>query len=194
MWTPATGSTSHFFIYKKSAPNKLYRLDYDILKQGRSAGKAGWEHNQKGVAKILKLGVSNHQPAGRLASAAGRTLRIAKYGGRALFVVGAVDSAWNIYAAESRVKQAVLETGAWAGALAGAAAGAKAGAAGGAAIGVWFAGAGAAPGAGVGGAIGSIGGGVVGFWGGKKVTKAVVEAIWVPLETEEWEIWNGPVQ
>lgn len=184
MWTPAGGTTSYFFAYKKSDPTKLYRLDYDVLKQGPNKGQVGWEHNQKGVAKILN--VKNHQPAGRAAAIAGTTLKIAKHGGRALFVLGAADSAMTIYAAENRITTAVSEAGGWAGALAGAYAGAKGGAAAGAAIGVWFGGAGELPGAAIGGAIGSIGGGIFGFLGGKKATEGIVEAVFVPLLTEDW--------
>ncbi len=78
-----TGSTSVLFLYRKSDPKKMYRLDYDRIKMGPKAGITGWEHNQKGVANILGLNVTNHQPAGRWGRLAGIGLRVYKWGGRA---------------------------------------------------------------------------------------------------------------
>lgn len=96
MWLPKTGSSSYVFIYKASDPNKVYRLDYDTLKVGPSAGQLGWEHNQKGVAKILGLTVKNHQPAGAAGRVAGSTVKILRYAGKPLLVVGMAQSAASI--------------------------------------------------------------------------------------------------
>ncbi|MGH7243395.1 MAG: RHS repeat domain-containing protein [Phycisphaerales bacterium] len=181
MWKPKTGSTSVLFIYKTDNPKKLYRLDYDKIKMGPNAGQLGWEHNQEGVAKILKLTVQNHQPAGRWASNAGRAIKLVKYGGRALFVLGAAQSAVEIYYSENRTRTIIIEAAGWAGAAAGAWGGAKIGAVGG----TFF-----SPGAGtaIGAVSGAIGGGIAGFWLGQTATQKVVDYYFFKTEQEEWKI------
>lgn len=177
-FTPKGGSTSVVFIYRKSKPKKMYRLDYDTLKQGPKAGTKGWEHNQKGVAKILKLKVTNHQPAGGWGKVAGNSAKVFKYGGRAMFIVGLAAEGVNIYYAENKAR-AIAKAG---GSLAGGAGGAWAGAKGGGAVGAWFGPWGAAIGAGIGG----LAGGALGAWGGGEATEAVYDLIVEPLEEEEW--------
>src|SRR3954468_12960241 len=88
VWRPSGGTTSVLFVYRKAKPGKMYRLDFDTLKKGANQGAKGWEHNQDGVAKILGLRVTNHQPAGGWAKAAGWACRVFRWGGRMLFLVG----------------------------------------------------------------------------------------------------------
>ena len=128
-WTPKAGTTSVLFVYKKSDIKKMYRLDWDTIKMGPKQGQMGWEHNQKGVAKVLKLTITNHQPAGGWGRAAGTALRVYKWGGRALFVAGLAASAVEIYYPENRLgpsrKPRAPSSGASAGRSWGAAGGAK---------------------------------------------------------------------
>jgi hypothetical protein len=174
---PKGGTTSVFFIYKKSKPKKMYRLDYDILKKGPKQGQMGWEHNQERVAKILDLKVTDHQPAGGWGRAAGTALRIYKWGGRALFIAGLAGMALDIYYAENKAR-AVAKAG---GALAGGVAGAKLGAVGGAEIGALF----GPVGAGIGAFLGGLVGGGLGAWGGSKATEYVYDLVVEALETED---------
>ena len=176
-WTPKGGTTSEFFIYKQSDPKKMYRLDYDTIKMGPKQGQVGWEHNQKGVAKILGLKVTNHQPAGGWGKAAGTAIRIYKWGGRALFVAGLVGTALEIYYAENKAR-AIAKTG---GAIAGGIGGAKLGAAGGAEAGAFF----GPVGAGIGAFLGGLIGGGLGAWGGSKATEYIYDLVVEPLEDED---------
>lgn len=185
MSLPPGGSSSYFFVYKKSNPNKMYRLDYDTLKSGAKAGEKGWEHNQKGVAEILELNVVNHQPAGSLASIAGTTVKVLRYGGRALLVVAIVDSALDIYYAPDKNAAIAKEAGGWAGTLVGAELGGEGGAAVGGGIGAFFFGAGAVPGAAIGAFVGSIVGGIGGYIGGKALASFTYHKL---TEEEEWVV------
>lgn len=189
MRVPKTGTTSVLFVYKKSNPNKLYRLDYDVLKMGPNAGQQGWEHNQSGVAKILNLAVTNHEPAGAWASAAGKAIKVLRYGGKALLVVGAIESGIEIYYAPDKKGAILTEAGGWIGATGGAELGAEGGAAIGGAIGVWFFGAGAVPGAAIGAFIGGVGGGIAGYAGGKAAVSYVYHKL---TDEEEWIVVEPP--
>jgi len=169
-------TTSVLFVVNKNQPKKMYRLDFDVLKQGPKVGVRGWEHNQKGVAKVLGLQVTNHQPAGGWARAAGRAIQMFKWGGRALFVVGVGSELVEIHYALDRTR-AVLGGIASVG---GAAGGAVAGAAAGARIpGPWFVKAG-----------GVLIGGAAGGWAGSKLAKAATQMAYdyfvTPLDGEEW--------
>lgn len=176
-WMPKGGTTSMFFIYKKSDPKKMYRLDHDNVKMGPKQGQMGWEHNQKGVAKVLGLKVTNHQPAGGWGRAAGTAIRIYKWGGRAVFVAGLVGMAAEIYYAENKAR-AVAKAG---GAIAGGIGGAKLGAAAGGKAGAFF----GPIGAGVGAFLGGLIGGGLGAWGGSKATEYVYDLVVEPLEDED---------
>ena len=176
-WTPKGGTTSVLFLYKKSDIKKMYRLDWDTIKMGPKQGQLGWEHNQKGVSKILGLKVTNHQPAGGWGRAAGTALRVYKWGGRALFVAGLVGSAVEIYYAENKAR-AIAKTG---GALAGGFGGAKLGAAGGAKAGSYF----GPVGAGIGTFLGGLIGAAAGAWFGGKVAGYVYDLIVDRLEEED---------
>jgi uncharacterized protein RhaS with RHS repeats len=182
MHIPKTGSTSYFFIYKATDPNKLYRSDYDLLKVGPNAGQQGWEDNQKGVAKILNLKVCNHQPAGRGARIAGGTLKILRYAGKPLLVIGVAQSAAEIgvaaYRGEDVKRTIVQEAGTWAGAIGGACGGAKLCGWAGAYAGPW--------GAGVGVVVGGIGGGIGGAILGRTVSVVVYDFVVEQLQEEEW--------
>jgi rubredoxin len=123
VWIPPKGTTSVFFIYKKDNPKKMYRLDYDVLKKGPKAGTKGWEHNQKGVKKVLGITVDNHQPAGGWGKVAGVSILIFKWGGRSLFVIGSVASAIEIYYALDWKRAAAKVIGGTGGAIAGVAGG-----------------------------------------------------------------------
>lgn len=183
-WVPKGGTTSEFFIYEKSDPKKMYRLDYDTLKMGPKQGQMGWEHNQKGVAKVLNLKVTNHQPVGGWGRAAGVGIRIYKWGGRALFVAGLVGTVLEIYYAENK-RRAIAKAG---GALAGGIAGAKVGALGGAKVGGWF----GPVGAGIGAFVGGLIGGGLGAFAGSKATEYVYDLVAEPLEDEDdWMVLTG---
>jgi len=180
-WRPSGGSNSVLFIYKKDNPTKLYRLDWDTLKSGPRAGEEGWEHNQRGVAEILKLEVVNHQPAGTLGSFAGQTITVFKWGGRAMLVVGVAFSAWDIYKAQNKPREVVGQVGGWTGAVAGGSAFAE----GGAEVGAVF---GAVPGAVAGALIGGVVGGAGGFFVGYHGSKIVYDWVFQQLEKEEYII------
>ena len=191
MRIPRTGTTSVLFIFKKDNPNKLYRLDYDTLKSGPNMGKKGWEHNQKGVAKILDLKVTNHQPGGKGAALAGRSIGVLRYGGKALVVVGLFNAGVEFYYAQDRTRVVVKHGGGMAGAWAGARVGAKGGAAI-AAIGGQFGPQVAVPEevvtVPVGAIIGGVVGGVAGFWGGEKLATTVYDRVYIPVREEEWMV------
>ena len=197
MRVPRGGTTSVLFIFKKDNPNKLYRLDYDILKSGPKAGSKGWEHNQKGVARILNMTVTNHQPGGRGAAIAGNTIKVLKHGGKALVFIGVLNAGVELYQAQDKVRVLVKHSSGFAGAWLGA----KVGASGGASI------------AAIGGqlgpqvavpeeivtvpiaaTVGAIGGGIVGFWAGEKISTTVYDRIYVPVahEEEEWVVLDQP--
>ncbi len=171
-------TTSVLFVVNKNEPKKMYRLDFDVLKQGPKAGVKGWEHNQKGVAKVLGLKVTNHQPAGGWGRAAGHAIRVFKWGGRALFVVGVASELVEIYYALDKTRAVIGAVASIGGGAAGAAGGAYAGARVGKFLGVWGA---------VGGAVI---GGVAGGWAGAKIAKAAAQTAYdyfvTPLEKEEW--------
>ena len=185
-WKPKGGSTSYLLVYKKANPNKVYRLDWDELKEGPMKGSQGWEHNQKGVKEVLNLEITNHQPAGRIASVTGSTLRIFKFFGRAMFVIAVIDSLVQIYYAKDRWKEVIVQSAGWTAAWAGARLGGSVGAEGGAEVGVWFDGVGAIPGGLIGGLGGSLVGGATGYFYGTKVTRKFFEL--TELSSEEWII------
>ncbi len=85
--------------------------------------------------------------------------KYAKWGGRALIVVGVASDLYEVYNSDNRARTITTIAGGWAGA--------SAGASGGAAIGAWAAGWGAIPGA--------IIGGIGGYFGGKKATEIVYD-------------------
>ena len=192
MRVPKKGTTSVLFIYKKSDPNKLYRLDYDTLTEGPRVGQKGWEHNQKGVSKILRLeeaGIRNEKPCGPLGKAAGRAITLFRHGGKALIVAGAISTGVELWHAEDKAKIVVREIGVWGGAWAGARIGAYAG--------------GVA--AGIGGQaglqaalpeevvtvpvavfVGGILGGIAGAWAGGTATETIYERVYTLMEAEEW--------
>lgn len=119
-------------------------------------------------------------------------LTVFKWGGKALFVVGAVSSAVEIYNAQNRPREIAAQIGGWTGAWAGAEMGGEGGAFAGGAIGVWVGGVGAAPGAVIGGVFGSVGGGIGGFWAGHKLVTKVWDWIFTPLEKEEYQVVECP--
>jgi len=189
--TSFKGSTSVLFIYQKSNPNIMYRLDYGPIVKGPNATTASvWHHNLKRVQQRLDLSVANHS-VGRGASAAGRAITIYKWGGRAMFAVGVAISAVDIYNAEDKQREIIVQLGGWTGAVAGGVLGVKGGAWVGGGVGVWFGGAGAAPGAVIGGFAGGLVGGAAGFFGGSKVTRYVYDTYFVPLTKEEWMVACG---
>jgi RHS repeat-associated protein len=177
-------SDSHLLIWKKGDPKKkIYRLDYG---HNAATGVTDWHHNQKGVATIRGLQVTNHSTQG--AQALGTTISVFRWAGRAAVVGGLAAGAYDIYQAEDRIREGVVQLGGFAGAAAGAWAGGKLGAGGGAAAGAFFIGAGAGPGALIGGAIGAIGGGAAGYWGGSTAAGHLYDWVFTPLAHEEWEI------
>lgn len=175
-------TTSVLFIINKREPKKMYRLDYDVLKKGPRAGDKGWEHNQKGVAKVLGLKVSNHQPAGGWARVAGRAIQVFKWGGRALFVVGVGSQTVAIYYALDR-RRAVWGTAAsLVGGAAAGAGGAVAGARAGRVLGPW------------GAAAGALLGGAAGGWAASQLAKSAAEMgydlLVTRIDQEEWSAFD----
>ena len=179
---PPGGTTSVFFVSRAANPNKMYRLDYDFLKEGPRFGQRGFEHNQEGVAKILKLGVTNHQPAGGWGRLAGRACQIFKFGGVPLFIYGVGKDVVSLYSALDRGRAAIQAAGRLAGGipagLVGAARGAKLGAR-------------AGP---VGAGAGFLLGGLLFGWFGAMLGEAVADwgycRLFIPLEAEEWEVFT----
>jgi len=98
-----------------------------------------------------------------------------KYGGRALVVVGVGISAYEIYAAEDRTREVVVQAGGLAGGLTGAGLGAKGGSIGGGAIGSIFPGPGTVIGGVAGGIFGGIFGGVSGYIAAEAITETVYD-------------------
>ena len=171
-------TTSVLFIVNKNQPKKMYRLDFDTLKKGPKAGQRGWEHNQKGVAKVLGLKVTNHQPAGGWARFAGRAITVFKWGGRTLFFVGVGSELVQIYYALDRTRAVLSAIASLGGGAAGAMGGASAGARVGSRFGPWGA---------VGGAVvGGVGGGWVGSTFAKAATQMAYDYFVTPLEQEQW--------
>jgi hypothetical protein len=186
------GSTSVLFIYQKSNPNIMYRLDYGPIVKGPNATTANvWHHNLSRVQQKLNLTVANHS-TGAGATTAGQAINIYKWGGRALFVVGVASSAAEIYYAEDKQREIIIQAGGWAGAAAGGYLGAKGGAVVGGAAGAPFAGVGAVPGAAIGGFLGGLGGGALGFWGGSNASRVVYDTYFTPLTKEEWIVACEP--
>jgi hypothetical protein len=194
--TDFKGSTSVLFVYQKSKPNVMYRLDYGPIVKGPQATPDNvWHHNLQRVQQKLNLSVDNHS-TGPGARAAGRAITIYKWGGTAMFVAGMANSGIQIYYAEDRMRETVVQVSGWAGAWAGA----RIGAAGGARGGAWVGGAitsetggwGAVPGAVVGGLGGGLVGGGFGFWGTSTVTGHVYDSLFYPLEKEEWQAVTCP--
>ncbi|REK29528.1 MAG: RHS repeat-associated core domain-containing protein [Planctomycetota bacterium] len=194
VWSPKN-STTAFFVYKKSNPSKMYRLDYHSLPTG-SNGPGVWHHNQKGVNRYAGLRATNHSVT-TSSKFTGRALTVLKWGGRGVFVVSVGMSAVDIYYAESKARAVTKTVGGFAGAYAGGWAGAK----GGAATGVFIAGvvgqAGpqlatpeeivTVPAGGIiGGFLGGIGGGILGAFIGTEVAETVYDWMFTPLEKEEW--------
>jgi uncharacterized protein RhaS with RHS repeats len=181
-------SASVLFIYEKNDPRKMYRLDYGLVAKGPSATTANvWHHNLHRVQQKLNLSVANHS-VGRGATAAGRAITIYKWGGRAMFAFGVANSALDIYYAEDKQRETIVQVGGWTGAATLGTIGAKGGAWVGGSVGAWFGGGGAVPGAAIGGFLGGLGGGAVGFWGGAKVTRYVYDTYLTPLINEEWVV------
>ena len=171
-------TTSVLFVVNKNEPKKMYRLDYDVLKNGPKAGVKGWEHNQKGVAKVLGLDVTNHQPAGGWGRAAGRAILVFKWGGRAFFVIGIGSEVVEVYRALDRRRAVVGAVASIGGGAAGAMAGAAGGARFGSRWGPW--------GAVIGGAVGGVAGGIAGAKVAKAAAQMAYDLFVTPLEKETW--------
>lgn len=198
MWVPNTGSTSKLLIYKAANPKKVFRLDYHAL--DNISGRPVWHYNTtKGFAKIKGLKATNHAATSG-ASAVGRILTIFRWGGRAMFVVGAGISAFDVYYAENKSREITRQVGGWTGAVVGGKYGAKGGAKIGVAIAAFAGQAGpqvATPeeivtvpaGVIIGSIVGAIGGGIVGWIAGTKTTETTFDWIFQPLEKEEWIIY-----
>lgn len=198
MWVPKSGSTTKLFIYKASNPKKVFRLDYHALQS--TSGRPTWHYNTtKGFANIVGLVSADHAVTpGAVVS--GRILTIFRWGGRAMFIVGAAMSAYEIYHAENKAREIMRQTGGWTGAITAgrycASAGAKLGA------GVMVAAGQFGPqvavpeelvtvpiGTIIGGAVGGVSCGVIGWFAGTEITETVYDWIFKPLEKEEWIIF-----
>ena len=117
-WVPKSGSTSPLIIYKADNPKKIFRLDYHPLDD--TAGMPVWHYNKtRGFARIRELSVANHATI-RSAAYTGRLLTVFRYGGRAMFVAGGATSAFQIYKASNRVREASVQVSGWAGGIVGA--------------------------------------------------------------------------
>lgn len=144
-------------------------------------------HNVYGkIEKVKGMKFTNHSQNG--AKSFIRTITVFKFAGKALFVTGALITAYEIYHAEDKTREVVRQVFGWAAASAGAYGGAKLGALAGAAVGAHAAGAGAAPGAVIGGFLGGIAGGIGGWWAGTTITEWVYDWLLTPLEKEEYNL------
>jgi len=181
--TPAGKTHGKLFIYKKGEVNTHYRLDYGPVKGG---GKAFHEHTS-GLNQVKGFQTVEHLPTLR-ASALGGSLNLLKWGGRATFFVGMAASAIEVYQAENKARQTVIEVTGMAGAIGAGVVGAKLGVGAGTSIGAFAAGGGAAPGAIIGGAIGGIGFGIGGYYAGAKVAAIAYDWTFSPPQSEEWVI------
>ena len=85
-----------------------------------TAGMPVWHYNKtRGFARIRELSVANHATI-RSAAYTGRLLTVFRYGGRAMFVAGGATSAFQIYKASNRVREASVQVSGWAGGIVGA--------------------------------------------------------------------------
>ena len=175
-------NTSALIIYKADNPKKLYRLDLGEIHGGPNKGEYGWHHNQEGLREVV--GVTNYTKAGPAASTAGRAIKVFKWGGRFMFVAGAVGSTLEVYYADDKARAAAREAAGWAGAWAGARAGRSLGARFLQRFGPW------------GIAIGTDGLGLVGGVGGYLAASNSADAIWelaaTKLAQEEWLVCDEP--
>ena len=204
MRIPQGGSTSSLLIYKAANPNKLFRLDYHGLNS--LGGKPAWHYNVTGgLAKIKGLirgtiAQTNHAVTFG-SKATGKIITIFRWGGKAMFLVGGIMSACDIYHAENKAREITRQAGGWSGAVAMAKYGAVGGAKLGATIAVAAGQAGpqvATPeeivtvpaGVVIGTIIGGIGGGFVGWIAGTIVTEVVFDWFFTPLQKEEWVIYD----
>ena len=201
---PQGGSTSSLLIYKAANPNKLFRLDYHGLNS--LGGKPAWHYNvTSGFAKIKGLIRETRARTDHAVTfgskATGKIITIFRWGGKAMFLVGGIMSACDIYYAENKAREITRQAGGWSGAVAMA----KYGAAGGAKLGATIAVVAGQTGpqvatpeeivtvpAGVviGTIIGGIGGGIVGWIAGTIVTEVVFDWVFAPLQKEEWVIYD----
>lgn len=194
MRRPLEGSSSFLFVYKATNPRKLYRLDFEVMKTGPNAGQIGWEHNVRKVAKVLRLeeaGIRQHEPAGSAGIRAGQSMRILRYGGNALFVINAADSAIQVLAAHNKVKVATREVSAWIVSAEAAQLLGRFGAWTGGEIGL-LAGIGAMPAAVTGAVAGAIIGGIAGFRAGKAGAEYIYKTTFQAFQSEEWAIAVEP--
>lgn len=167
-------------MYNKNNKAQMYRFD-------APHGKLGWHHNvSPSISKINGFNIADHTEKG--ARAFKQTITIFKWGGRALFFVGAAVSLYENYHAEDKIREVIRQVGGWTGATAGSLAGGKVGAVTGGSIGSAGAGVGAAPGAVVGTGIGALIGGVTGWWVGTSIAERVYDWIFTELEKEEYEV------
>lgn len=202
MYIPTGGSTSKLLIYKAANPNKVFRLDYHGLNS--LGGKPAWHYNVtsgfanvKGLTRGTRANTDHAVTFGSRAT--GKIITIFRWGGRAMFVVGGVMSACDIYHADNKAREITRQVSGWSAALTmgryGAAGGAKLGAA----IAVAAGQAGpqvAAPeeivtvpaGTVIGSIVGGIGGGIVGWITGTEVSEVVFDRIFTPLQKEEWYV------
>jgi hypothetical protein len=197
MWVPKSGSTSKLLIYKANNPKKVFRVDYRGLDS--TEGKPAWHYNKtSGFAKIRELSVADHAVT-PTAAFTGKVITLFRWGGRALFLVGAGMSVYDIYHAEDKAREITRQVGGWSGAIAGGRAcfpvGARFGA-GAMTVAGQFGPQVTTPeevvtvpaGAVIGGAIASLGCGVAGWFGGTKVTETVYDCTFSKLEKEEYVI------
>ena len=164
-------------MFLQSSDGKVnLRLDYGYNK---TTGTVDYHWNQKGT--FAKFGITDHTPVGFGGKFLYKAAKIFRWGGRALFVAGAVADIVSIVQAEDHLRQTVVVAsglaGAWAGVKVGGWLGAKIGTA-------EEPGGGTAVGALVGGAVGAIGGFFGARWAGGKVYDTIEKWYW-PLHEEK---------
>ena len=170
----------------KYAGGKHYIIKPSAWKQlGPRLMKIGGPGRTQAI-KVLKHGLGTARALNQQSNMAwnsfmktkkGVALRV---GGRVLIVTGMAMSAYEIYTAENKAREATRQVGGWAGAMAGGWAGGKLGGSGGAGVGSFFGGVGAGPGAIIGGLVGAFTGAWAGWKGGTTVTETIYDWVFEP--------------
>ena len=194
---PLESQTSSMIIWKKGQPKKTFRVDFHAINGGKNPQ---WHYNvdKAGYGHVKGFTNTNHVVSPG-AAFTGKSLKIFRYGGRALGVLGVVADGITVYHAQNKPREIAKVIGGASGAAVGSAIGSKIGMKVGAisalAVGNLSPLVGLPEemitvpvGIGVGNIIGSIVGSIGGSIIGVHVTETVYDLIITPVTPEEWYV------
>ncbi len=194
---PLESQTSSMIIWKKGQPKKTFRVDFHAINGGKNPQ---WHYNvdKAGYGHVKGFTNTNHVVSPG-AAFTGKSLKIFRYGGRALGVLGVVADGITVYHAQNKPREIAKVIGGASGAAVGSAIGSKIGMKVGAisalAVGNLSPLVGlpeemitVSVGIGVGNIIGSIVGSIGGLIIGVHVTETVYDLIITPVTPEEWYV------